>query len=78
LSLPRVRSSCFYRERRKKQRWKGRDFGKDGGRKERRKEDGNEDDDMWVEKPVPEVVQKMNVGPSPGPPREVGGDGETQ
>jgi len=74
-----VRSGCFCRERRWKRRWKGGDSGKDGGRKERRKEDGDEDDDMWVEKPgVPEVVQRMNVDPSPGPPREVGGDGETQ
>jgi len=53
------------RERRKKQRLKEKDPGKG-----RRKEEADDGGDMWVEKAVPEVVQKMNVDPSPEPPRE--------
>ena len=53
------------RERRKKRRSKD----KDGDKKEKRKEEGGGDDDMWVEKPVPEVVQKMNADPPPEPPK---------
>jgi len=51
------------RERKKKRRPKD----KDGARKEKRKEEGGSGDDMWVEKAVPEVVQKMKVDPAPEP-----------
>ena len=53
------------RERKKKRRAKG----EDGDRKEKRKGDGGGDDDMWVEKAVPEVVQKMKVDPLPEAPQ---------
>jgi len=58
------------RERRKKRRSKEKDSGKDGDRKERRKEEIDDGDEMWVEKVVPEVVQKMNFDSSAEPPRE--------
>ncbi|KAF9779277.1 hypothetical protein BJ322DRAFT_1172484 [Thelephora terrestris] len=46
------------RERKKKRRPKGKDSGKDEKRQGEADDDG---DDMWVEKAVPEVVQKMSV-----------------
>ena len=51
------------RERKKKRRPKD----KDGDRK--RKQGGGDEDEMWVEKAVPDVVQKMNVDPPPEPPQ---------
>ena len=53
------------RERKKKRRSKD----KDGDRKVKQMEDGGDDDDMWVEKVVPEVVQKMKANPPPEPPQ---------
>ena len=58
------------RERRKKRRSKDKDSEKDRDRRERRKEAGGNEDDVWVEKAVPEVVQKMSVDPPPEPPKE--------
>ena len=57
-------------ERRKKRKPKDKDSGKDGDRMEKRKEEADCDDDMWVEKAVPEVVKEMNVDPSPKLPKE--------
>ena len=56
------------KERRKKRRPKDKDSGKDGDKIEERKE-GADDDDMWVEKAVPEVVKEMNADPSPKLPK---------
>ena len=53
------------RERKKKRKPRDKDSEKDGDRKEKRKEEGGDDEDMWVEKAVPEAVQKMNVDPPP-------------
>ena len=54
------------KERKKKRRPKV----KDGDRKEKRREEAENDDDVWVEKAVPEVVQEMNIDPSPESPEE--------
>ena len=54
-----------YKERRKKRRPKD----KDGDRREKRAEVADNDDD-WVEKAVPVVVQEMNIDQSPEPPKE--------
>ena len=51
------------RERKKKRRPKDIDRGKDGEKKKKRQGEADGDDEMWVEKAVPVVVQKMNVDP---------------
>lgn len=58
------------KERKKKRRPKDQDSEKDGSRKEEWKGAGGDDDDIWVEKAVPEVVQKMSVDSPSEPPKE--------
>ena len=55
---------------RKKRRPKDKGSGKGGDRKEEQKKEVGDDDDMWVEKAVPEVVKEMSVDPPPEPPKE--------
>ena len=57
-------------ERKKRRRSKEKHSEEVGGRKEKRKEEGGDDDGIWVEKAVPEVVQKMGVDSPPEPPTE--------
>jgi len=63
------RSKDKDRERKKKRKAKDKDSRKDGDMKEGRRE-GAGDDDMWVERAVPEVVQKMDIVQSPELPKE--------
>ena len=57
------------REKKKKRRPKDKDPVKDGNENEKVKE-ADEDQGMWVERAVPEVVQRMDVDPPPNPPKE--------
>lgn len=53
------------KEKKKKRRSKEKDHRKveDEKEKEKKQEEVGDDDEMWVEKAVPQVVQKMNVDP---------------
>ncbi|KAF9646493.1 hypothetical protein BDM02DRAFT_3156522 [Thelephora ganbajun] len=68
-SKPKDKERERERERKKKQRSKDKDSRKGVDRKEKQDEEVD-DDEMWVEKTVPEVVQKMNADSSPEPPKE--------
>ena len=57
-----VASKTKDKERKKKRRSKDKNIEKG--------EKGGDDDEMWVEKAVPEVVQKMSVDPSSKPPEK--------
>jgi len=54
----------------KKRKSKDKESKKGGLDREKRDEGAGDDDEVWVEKDVPEVVQKMNIDPSPEPPKE--------
>ena len=62
------------REKKKKRRPKDKDHGKDGNKKEKKQEEVDGDDEVWVEKVVPEVVQKMNVDSWPELSKEQSGE----
>ena len=66
--VPKNKDKERDRERKKKRKSKDKDSGKDGNKNENR--EGADDDDMWVEKAVPEVVLKMNADPPPELPGE--------
>lgn len=51
-------------ERKKRRKSKNKDS-KDGDRMEKRKEEGGGDDDVWVEKAVPDVVKEMTTDSPP-------------
>lgn len=65
------------RERKKKRKPKDKESGKDGNKSEKPQGEVDGDgEDMWVEKAVPEVVQKMNVDvPSESPKEPMGETG---
>ena len=58
----------------KKRKPKGVDHGKDGGKKEKKQDEPEGDDEMWVEKAVPEVVQKMGADPPSELPKDKTGE----
>lgn len=73
-AVPKSRDKDKDRDReKKKRRPKDKDHGKDRDKKEK-KQEGDGDDEMWVEKAVPVVVQKMDVDPLSELPKEKAGE----